>query len=291
MNNSDKTGSYKLNKNISQVPRLMIAAEKSGCGKTTFTCGLLQLLKNRGKNPVAFKCGPDYIDPMFHEKVLDIPGTNLDSYFSDKEELQLLIKENCSGDSVAVIEGVMGIYDGISIESDRYSSYEVAENTDTPILLLMDARGVGRTLISKIKGILADDRNSLSVEFFRIWAVYVVSSQPRLNMPHWNLQIETSKSRNKCCAGISMHQNHIWLYFFKYSLDLIQNLSRYIEQSLALFHDCQVVIRNNVEYVQNLLKHFLVLASHANYRFDCRSALQFIYKWAHLNRFRTCAEY
>ncbi len=161
MNNSDKTGSYKLNKNISQVPRLMIAAEKSGCGKTTFTCGLLQLLKNRGKNPVAFKCGPDYIDPMFHEKVLDIPGTNLDPYFSDKEELQLLIKENCSGDSVAVIEGVMGIYDGISIESDRYSSYEVAENTDTPILLLMDARGVGRTLISKIKGILADDRKKL----------------------------------------------------------------------------------------------------------------------------------
>ena len=71
-------------KRKSHFPRVMIAAERSGCGKTTFTCGLLQLLKNRGRNPVSFKCGPDYIDPMFHEKVLGVPSTNLDPYFLDE---------------------------------------------------------------------------------------------------------------------------------------------------------------------------------------------------------------
>ena len=141
-------------------PRVMIAAERSGCGKTTFTCGLLQLLKNRGLKPVSFKCGPDYIDPMFHEKVLGVPSTNLDPYFLDETGIKNLIYNRAADGDCGVIEGVMGIYDGISADSDKYSSYEVSVNSDTNIILLVNARGAGRTLISVIKGILADDRHN-----------------------------------------------------------------------------------------------------------------------------------
>ncbi len=144
---------------IKYFPRVMIAAERSGCGKTTFTCGLLQLLKKRGKKPVSFKCGPDYIDPMFHEKVLGVPSTNLDPYFLDEAGIKNLIYNRADDGDCGVIEGVMGIYDGINADSVKYSSYEVSVNSGTNIILMINARGAGRTLISVIKGILADDEN------------------------------------------------------------------------------------------------------------------------------------
>ena len=151
----------KADKNRIHFPRVMIAAERSGCGKTTFTCGLLQLLKNRGKKPVSFKCGPDYIDPMFHEKVLGVPSTNLDPYFLDENGIKSLICNRAADGDCGVIEGVMGIYDGINVDSDKFSSYEVSVNSDTSILLMINARGAGRTLISVIKGILADDKSKM----------------------------------------------------------------------------------------------------------------------------------
>ena len=150
----------KTGDNRKHFPRLMIAAERSGCGKTTFTCGLLQLLKNKGKKPVSFKCGPDYIDPMFHEKVLGVPSTNLDPYFLDENGIKRLIYDRAADGDCGVIEGVMGIYDGINVDSDKFSSYEVAVNSKTSIILIVNARGAGRTLISVIKGILADDRSN-----------------------------------------------------------------------------------------------------------------------------------
>ena len=145
----------------SDIPRIMIAAERSGCGKTTFTCGLLQVLKNRGRNPISFKCGPDYIDPMFHEKVLGVPSTNLDPFFLDDKGIKKLILDRSTDGDCAVIEGVMGIYDGISPDSDRYSSYELSRYSDTSIILMVNARGAGRTLISVIKGLLSDDKQHM----------------------------------------------------------------------------------------------------------------------------------
>ena len=96
----------------------MIAAPSSSSGKTTLTCALLALLKNRGRSPVAFKCGPDFIDPMFHERVLGVPSTNLDSYFVGEDEVREIFSEeilrqaqndNESRADCAVIEGVMGL--------------------------------------------------------------------------------------------------------------------------------------------------------------------------------------
>ena len=165
-------------KGIKSIRRILIAAPKSGSGKTLFTCGLLKLLKDEGKDPVAFKCGPDYIDPLFHKRVLGIESYNLDSFFMDEKQLNksLLRAEG----HTAVIEGVMGIYDGLGVDSVQGSCYEIAALTGTPILLIADAHGAGRSIISVIKGILADDDKKLicGVVLNRISAAFYAKLSP-----------------------------------------------------------------------------------------------------------------
>lgn len=144
-----------------RLPRIMIAAPGSGSGKTIITCGILSLLKNEGTDIASFKCGPDYIDPMFHRSVIGVPGGNLDAFFSSDEELRSILA--ASEHEAAVIEGVMGIYDGISGagEGRTGSCYEVAGATGTPVILAVDVSGMGQTMISVIKGILLDDKECL----------------------------------------------------------------------------------------------------------------------------------
>ena len=142
-----------------KLPRVMIAAPKSGSGKTIITCGLLAWLKDCGIDVRAYKCGPDYIDPMFHRRVLGIPGGNLDTFFSGKEEIRAQLSS--AGSEAAVIEGVMGIYDGAAGVSGTGSCYEAAAATGTPVILVIDVKGMGQTMLSVIKGILIDDRQKL----------------------------------------------------------------------------------------------------------------------------------
>lgn len=140
--------------------RVMIAAVSSGSGKTLISCGLLSFLKSRGMKLSSFKCGPDYIDPMFHRRVLGIPGGNLDSFFAGEDE----IRRMAAASEAAVIEGVMGIYDGMSGSGTKAAStscYETAKITETPIILIVNVKGMGRTMLSLIKGILADDEACL----------------------------------------------------------------------------------------------------------------------------------
>ena len=94
-------------------PRLLFAAPASGCGKTTLVCGLLRLLKNRGRAVRAFKCGPDFIDPLFHETVVGVPSGTLDLFFSDRDQLKRLFCRHAAGAEISLIEGVMGYYDGL----------------------------------------------------------------------------------------------------------------------------------------------------------------------------------
>ena len=140
-----------------KAPRIMIAAAGSGSGKTTVTCALLTRLINKKIKTVSFKCGPDYIDPIFHEKVLGIPSRNLDPYFSDADQLRALFMKDMTGHELSVTEGVMGLYDGISPENDRCSSYEVAEILDMPVILVVDAHGMGRSVTALIAGFLQYD--------------------------------------------------------------------------------------------------------------------------------------
>ncbi|MBR3053346.1 MAG: cobyrinate a,c-diamide synthase [Firmicutes bacterium] len=161
------------------MKRVLIAAAGSGSGKTIFTCGLLNLLKRRGAT-ASFKCGPDYIDPMFHRTVIGVDSGNLDSFFSTPEELRGIIGGSTA--EYAVVEGVMGIYDGIGFGTKAGSCYEIASITDTPVILLVDAKGMGSTLLSLIKGILADDDRRLikGVVLNRVSAGYYGQARPLL---------------------------------------------------------------------------------------------------------------
>lgn len=125
------------------------------------TCALLQLLKDSGKNILSYKCGPDYIDPMFHKKVLGVPSKNLDTFFTDeKTTVQLFLDERADGD-FAVLEGVMGLYDGLGGIYELGSSYHLAKVTQTPIILVVDAKGMGKSVIALISGFLQYDTQHL----------------------------------------------------------------------------------------------------------------------------------
>ena len=139
----------------------MIAAPKSGSGKTMITCALLQLLKDSGKNVLSYKCGPDYIDPMFHKKMLGVPSKNLDTFFTDeKTTVQLFLDERADGD-FAVLEGVMGLYDGLGGIYEQGSLYHLAKVTQTPIILVVDAKGMGKSVLALIAGFLQYDTHHL----------------------------------------------------------------------------------------------------------------------------------
>lgn len=142
-----------------RLPRLMLAAPGSGSGKTLLTCGFLQVLKGRGFNPFAYKCGPDYIDPMFHRYVLGVPGGNLDSFFLGEQplcrELLRICKKEDEKRQIAVLEGVMGYYDGLGGISEKASSFEVAAITKTPVVLVVDAKKASLSLAALVKGFLS----------------------------------------------------------------------------------------------------------------------------------------
>lgn len=144
-----------------KLDRVMIAAPKSGSGKTTITCAILQTLKDMGKQVVSYKCGPDYIDPMFHQRVIGIPSKNLDTFFTGENDTRKLLLKNRTGEEIALIEGVMGLYDGLGGVREEGSSYHLAKVTKTPIILVVDAKGMGRSVIPLIAGFLAYDTEHL----------------------------------------------------------------------------------------------------------------------------------
>ena len=116
--------------------QFVIAAPRSGSGKTTVTCALLATLKKRGMDPCAFKSGPDYIDPMFHRSVLGVESHNLDLYLSAKNTVRELYVHYAAGHGAVVCEGAMGFYDGQGLTT-RASAWELADALDLPVLLVV----------------------------------------------------------------------------------------------------------------------------------------------------------
>ena len=133
---------------------LLIAGTASGSGKTSVMCGLLRAFQKRGKHPAACKCGPDYIDPMFHENVLGIPSQNLDLFFCNREQLKRLYARHSMGRDLTIIEGVMGYYDGMSMEQTKGSSFEIAQTLGIPVVLVIPCRGMGNSVLALLKGYL-----------------------------------------------------------------------------------------------------------------------------------------
>ena len=232
-----------------KVNRLMIAGMTSGSGKTTLTCAFLRCLQKRGLDLKSYKCGPDYIDPMFHKKAFGIDSRNLDIFFMGEERLKASVAK--ARDSYAVIEGVMGIYDGNDVSSVAGSCYEIASVTSTPIVLVVNAGKVGRTIISMIKGVLADDDrklikgiilNNISGKFYEML------------LPELGKAISVSRSDVKLLGffpktkGIDFESRHLGLKLPSESAETekkIETASEVIEENIDI--DAMLEIMQNAD--------------------------------------------
>lgn len=136
------------------VPALLLAAPASGSGKTTLVSALLKAFQEEGLKPHAFKCGPDYIDPMFHQRTLGVPCRNLDLYLTPPDRLATLFQRYAAGADLVVAEGVMGFYDGVGGVTSEASAWHVADTLKLPVVLVVTPKGSSLTLAAQIKGLV-----------------------------------------------------------------------------------------------------------------------------------------
>ncbi|GAA3151239.1 cobyrinic acid a,c-diamide synthase [Kribbella aluminosa] len=139
------------------IPRVVVAAPSSGAGKTTVAVGLMAALRRAGHTVAGFKVGPDYIDPGFHAIATGRPGRNLDPMLSGEERVAPLFAHGSAGADLAVVEGVMGLYDG-ALGTDGFSSTaHVAKLLEAPVILVVDASAAGRSVGAVVQGFVAYD--------------------------------------------------------------------------------------------------------------------------------------
>lgn len=134
------------------IPRLVIAGTSSHVGKTTVMVGLVRSLRARGLRVAVFKCGPDYLDPTYHVRAADAPCHNLDGWMMGREAVMASFARASHGADIALIEGVMGLFDGASPTSDEGSTAEVAKWLQAPVLLVCDAGGMARSIAALARG-------------------------------------------------------------------------------------------------------------------------------------------
>src|SRR5512145_749583 len=131
---------------------IVIAAPSSGCGKTTVTLALLAALRRRGLTVAPFKVGPDFIDPGHHAAVCGCPSRNLDGWMCGESGVRETFGRGCAGADVAVVEGVMGLFDGAAGGSDAGSTAEIARWLGGRLLLVVDARSQARSAAALLQG-------------------------------------------------------------------------------------------------------------------------------------------
>ena len=136
------------------APRLIVAGTGTGTGKTAISCGLARLYANRGLSVAALKCGPDYLDPTLLAAAARTTAANLDLHLADESHVRALLARRARAADVCVIEGVMGLFDGIGV-SDAASTAAIAAATDTPVILVLDARSRALSLAAELLGHLS----------------------------------------------------------------------------------------------------------------------------------------
>src|SRR3989337_2291635 len=141
-----------------KYPRILIAGTHSGVGKTTITLGLMSALKEKGYKVQGFKAGPDYIDPSHHTAITQKPSRNLDTWLMSRDVCLELFEHAFVDSNLAVIEGVMGLYDGCLDGSELGSTAHLAKILNVPAILVMDAKGMSRSAGAVVLGYKYFDR-------------------------------------------------------------------------------------------------------------------------------------
>lgn len=143
----------------SHYPRILIAGTHSGVGKTTITLGLMSALKEKGYKVQGFKAGPDYIDPSHHTAITQKPSRNLDTWLMNRDVCLELYEHALTDSNIAVIEGVMGLYDGCLDGSELGSTAHLAKILNVPAILVMDSKGMSRSAGAVVLGYKHFDRD------------------------------------------------------------------------------------------------------------------------------------
>ncbi len=141
------------------VPRLIVAGTASGVGKTTMVVGLTRALRARGLRVAVFKCGPDYLDPTYHARAAGSPSHNLDGWMMGRDAVVSTFTRVCADAAadIAIVEGVMGLFDGVGPTSNEGSTAEIARWLDAPVLLVVDASGMARSIAAIAHGFATYD--------------------------------------------------------------------------------------------------------------------------------------
>ncbi len=148
-------------KESKKINRIMIAGTGSGCGKTTVTCGILKALVRKNYNVASFKCGPDYIDPMFHSKIIGTKSRNLDPFLCGENTTKYLFAKTGAEADFSIVEGVMGCYDGLGGKTSKYSSCDISTLTDTPMVLVVNVSGMSLSVAAVVNGYLNFGQNNI----------------------------------------------------------------------------------------------------------------------------------
>jgi cobyrinic acid a,c-diamide synthase len=135
-----------------KIPRIVIGGTHSGVGKTSVAIGIMGALARKGRTVQGFKIGPDFLDTSFHTAVTGRPSRNLDSWMIPRKKIPLIFASGCEGADVAIIEGVMGVFDGIDGKSQAASTSEVAKMLKAPVILVIDAYGLAGSAAALVLG-------------------------------------------------------------------------------------------------------------------------------------------
>jgi cobyrinic acid a,c-diamide synthase len=195
-----------------RIPRFVIGAVASGTGKTTLAAGLIAALRARGLRVQPFKCGPDYLDPSYHTVAAGRPCRTLDTWLLPEETLRGLFRRACADADIAVIEGVMGLYDGRA-NGDLGSTAHIARLLDAPVILVLDVAKASRTVAAVVLGLARFDPrvrlagvvlNNVASERHRQWVSAAIEEgaqvpvlgalprQPDLTFPERHLGLQPS---------------------------------------------------------------------------------------------------
>lgn len=139
-------------KGTCDIPRIVIAGTSSNVGKTTVTAGLIAALRQGGLVVQPFKCGPDYVDPSYHERAAGRPCRNLDTWMLSDTQLLESFARACQDVDIAIVEGVMGLYDGSDWHDERGSTAQIAKLLNAPVLLVLDISGSARSAAAAVLG-------------------------------------------------------------------------------------------------------------------------------------------
>lgn len=180
------------------IPQFLIAAPTSGSGKTTVSRGLMALFMKKGLKVQPFKCGPDYIDTKYHEAVCGRPSVNLDTFMASQEHVSSLYARYSADADVAVVEGMMGMYDGY--DRDRGSSAVVARLLGIPVVLVADAKSAAYSMAPLLSGFInfRPDIRIAGVIFNRV-------GSPR----HYRMLQEVCEDLNVTCLGYLPKQKEL----------------------------------------------------------------------------------